>query len=162
MLLEFAEQYPGMFTRKALAARKASELQDTEQAWTYASDAFEARPGSFKALGAQLTAHSAYYDKNVAPIRHKVFAHAGGLTREERERLFTDIRVRDMESLLVFPLQVHRALWNLYHNGRPPDLPTVDTLLPDILGKGQGATLEHVYAAREMAGFLRRFQLEEQ
>jgi hypothetical protein len=105
-----------------------------------------------------LNRHTADYRDRVEPIRHKVYAHAGKITRDERDRLFTGVKVRELERLTVFPLRLDRALSMLFENGLEPALGDPVTIIGEVLRnspeKGQ-STWEHYQQAGDAALFLR-------
>jgi hypothetical protein len=166
-LLRYAEDYRGIFSKGALAARKMRAGLSSEDAKEYASDCYELRPGGLAPLRAEFAKRRALYKDKVAPIRHKVFAHAGKLNREQRDALFTSLFKRSLEDLVVFTLRLERALWQLYHNGIEPSLADAPSNIGDVMKALPAtgvATWEHLHAAKETQAFmdwLRRGPLDE-
>jgi hypothetical protein len=69
--------------------------------------------------------------------------------------------VRTLERLAVFPLQLHRALGGLYHNGQKPELGAVPTLVTDVLKAipPDGTNnWEHLDATKSAAEFVEWFR----
>jgi hypothetical protein len=161
-LLEYAETYPGIFSRKALEARRIGAGNDPQAVEVLVSRAFEPTPDSFRPLRGELDRHQQFFNDYVAPIRDNVFAHTGQLQRSERDELFANLRVHHLEELLVFPLRMHRALWELYHNGREPVLEDAPRRIAEVLASLQGpsSNWEHQEFVEDTATFLRRLRLE--
>ena len=110
-------------------------------AHAYASEAFEPRAAAFKPLRDAFDEHRALYVAKVQPIRHQVFAHAGRIAREERDALFSDLFVRELEGLVVFPLRLASAFFRLYHDGIEPVLAdNVPTVITDVSLPHRGST----------------------
>ena len=166
-LLRYAENYRGIFSAQALAVRKVKAGLSPEDAKKYAADRYELRAGGLGHLRAELATRQALYRDKVAPIRHKVFAHAGKLNRDQRDALFTALFKRSLEDLVVFTLRLERALWQLYHNGIEPTLADAPSNIRDVVDAlpAPGVTTwEHLHAAREAQAFLewlRRGPLDE-
>jgi len=86
-----------------------------------------------------------------------VFAHKSKLTHEARDELFTRLPMRELESLVVFPVQLHRVLWGLYHNGVAPQLESLPSNISDVmknLPADRVNTWEHLHVARAASDFL--------
>jgi AbiU2 len=147
-LVDHVITYPGIFSRTALAARKSAE---------YASDRFEPTEADLIPLRAALVEHTALYDATVGPIRDKVFAHAGNITRAEMYELFQNVPRAKYEKLSIFPLDLFDTLFQLYYNGEPPDIRTVESDLATLVANPPGEreiTTEPRYAIKETVQFL--------
>lgn len=160
-LLKFASEHRGLFGRDELRRRKQVAGLAPKVAAVYVADAYVPTGADLQKLSSATKALQSEYRESVEPIRHQVFAHAGKLSAEERGELFTKVMVRTLERLVVFPLQLHRALWGLYHNGQKPDLQEAPTVIVDVLRAippDGTSTWEHLHAAKnavEFAGWLR-------
>jgi HEPN superfamily AbiU2-like protein len=156
-LLGFAEKSLGIFRRGALAARKERAGLAQHDAQAYAADAYELRPGGLDDIRRQFEQKRQFFENKVAPIRHQVYAHAGKLNGKELDQLFNGLPMRALEDLIVFPLRLERAMFNLYHNGRAPALEAVPSLIHDVLKAEPNSwvrTWEHSHAAANAAAFL--------
>jgi hypothetical protein len=156
-LLNFAEEHPGIFRKAALEARKRKAGAPPDVARERAAEAYELRRGALMPIREEFRKRQEFYRQKVAPIRHKVFAHAAMLDREEREKLFTDLFRRPLEDLVVFSLRLHRALSKLYHDGREPVLDDAPSNIGDVmkaLPAPRTTTWEHLHTARDTAAFL--------
>jgi hypothetical protein len=116
-----------------------------------------------KPLRKALDKHRTYYNDAVGPIRHNVFAHAGGATREERDAMFAQLPIRKLEKLAVFPLRLHDALWNLYTNGMRPTMRKAPTNVVKIADAGLAKNVnswEHLHTVRDTVAFLKALRLD--
>ena len=155
-LLKHADKWQGIFSREMLERRKVRAGTDRAKAKSYAAKAYELRAGGLDALQAALAEKQAFYKKRVDPIRDQVFAHRQRSV--DRDKLFSDLMRRDMEKLFVFPLQLHRALFDLYYDGREPVLDPVPTTIGHVLRNlpphGSSGWREHLHAAKSANDFL--------
>jgi hypothetical protein len=158
-LIIHARSHLEFFTRPALAARKVETANLSQSdADVFASDAHEATDDDFAALRAEFDKNLAIYRAQTKPVRHQVYAHAGGLSPNDEYALLQEVMGRDMESLAVFPLQLYAALWQLYYNGYAPQLPAdAPTKIEEVLEGLPGNVItwaHHGYVARDVAAFV--------
>jgi len=66
--------------------------------------------------------YSKLYNENYRKIRNKIYAHQEFSKPEQRERLFKNTNIKEIEKILIFLKKLHIALWELYNNGRKPKL----------------------------------------
>ena len=155
-LVKHADKWRGIFSRKELEARKVRAGMDPAAAKSYAAAAYELRSGGLNALQAALAEKEAFYKERIDPIRDKIFAHHQRSV--DRDKLFSDLGLREMEKVFVFPLQLHRALFALYYDGREPVLEPVPTTIADVLRnvppQGSSGWREHLHAAKSASDFL--------
>jgi hypothetical protein len=68
--------------------------------------------------------------------------------------MFTKVFIRELEQMVVFPLALHRALFQLYFNGSAPTLDSPPMIVPDILralpGNGT-SSWEHLHVVKDAA-----------
>ena len=156
-LLDFAEKYCGIFSRGAFKARQVRIGLGLDVARASAAKAFELRPGGLAELRQQFEARQRVFEDKVASIRHEVYAHAGMLTIEDREAMFTGLPLRDFEDLVVFPLRVERTLFQLYYNGVEPLLDPAPSLITEVIKSlpARGvSSWEHLHVAANVVAFL--------
>lgn len=156
-LLDFLGTYPGLFRPSALEERKLRAGMSTDQAREFVSDAASLTPGRLADIREEFERYRSLYESNVQPIRHAVFAHAGRISREERDALFTKVFTRELERMVVFPLRLHRALFQLYRNGREPFLESPPTVITDVLADLPGdstSSWEHLHATKNAAAIV--------
>lgn len=156
-LLRFAETNLGIFKRSFLEKRTVRAGLSESQATVYASEAYELPRGGLTSLRVELDANRQFYVNRIQPIRHNVIAHAGRLTKEDRDDLFKKLFIRELESVAVFPLRLYEALYKLYFDGREPQLDDVPTSVVEVLKAGAPphvSTWEHRHVAATVENFL--------
>ena len=156
-LLRFAERNIGIFRREFIERRKIRSGAAKDIAKVYASKAYELPRDGLTSLRTEFIAKQRFYVEHIQPIRHEVFAHAGRLTNEEREKLFSNLFIRELESVAVFPLRLYETFFKLYHDSQEPQLDDVPTSIVEILEGGAGgpiAMLEHQHVAATAENFL--------
>ena len=157
-LLKFVRNYRGIFSETALANRKMASGLPSDDATRFAQEAEGLEERDVAKVIDEAAAFQAYYERKVRPIRHQVFAHAGALTANEREELFAHLDLRQYQELVLFPLRLHRALRELYHNGQrltlecPPT--TLDEVLANLPSDGP-ATWEHLHVASRVSAMMK-------
>jgi len=156
-LLLLAEKNIGIFRRPAIERRQVRSGMAKDAAKVYASKAYELPRDGLTALRTEFEAKRQFYVDHIQPIRHNVIAHAGRLSNEERNELFSNLFVRELESVAVFPLCLYETFFKLYHNSQEPELDDVPTSIVEILKGGAGgpiSTLEHQRVAATVENFL--------
>ena len=156
-MLRFAEDRPGIFSRNSRQDRKIRCGLTKGDAAAYVEDAFEPRQNGFAELRRRLDEMRDLYEGSAEQIRHRVFAHAGQLTIDERDELFENLTIRSFERLVVFPLQLWDAVFNLYWNGCEPVVRDAPTLVSEVIAAGVPEnvnTWEHQHAAASTMAFL--------
>lgn len=156
-LLAFAAKNVGMFRPEALKARRVRAGSTIEAAAEFARGTADIRTGGLDHLRAEFDHARSIYDAKIAPIRHDVYAHAGNITADERNKLFDGLMKREFETAAVLPLRLHRALAYLFSDGLEPTLSSVTTNIADVVKELPGAntsTWEHLHAAADVRAFL--------
>lgn len=156
-LLRFAEKHIGIFGRSFIERRQIRSGMAKDDAKVYASEAYELQRDGLASLRTEFDTKRQFYVEHIQPIRHNVIAHAGLLTNEVRDELFSKLLVRELESVAVFPLRLYETFFKLYHDGQEPQLEDVPTSIVEILKGGAGAstsTLEHQHVAATVENFL--------
>ncbi len=155
-LLEWAQTYPGIFAHDEIRARVHHRGLGAQEAESYASEAYKPIASDFNPLQAALADWTKLYQKQIEPIRHRVVAHRGQITREELTGLFANVPRSDYERLAALPLQLHEILWQLFHNGTKPELAAMPVAVGEILTKPLGKRTtgyEHQYVTRDASAF---------
>jgi hypothetical protein len=62
------------------------------------------------------------YETQYQPIRNKTLAHTEIVDDTELAALYAKTNIRDLERLLILLNRFHKALWELFYNGRRPKL----------------------------------------
>lgn len=156
-LLEFIKKHPGLFKPAALEQRRIRAGMPAEQAQTFVVGASSLTLEDITNLRTEFEHYRLLYESHVQPIRHSVFAHAGRITPQERDALFTKVFIRELEKMVVFPLRLHRALFGLYMNGAAALMESPPTNLIDVLNAVPGnstSTWEHLHVVRDVAAMV--------
>lgn len=142
------------FDRRHLKSRQTAGMMP-EAARTFAQGTWTLKASDLQPIRAEYEHLRRLYKANIEPIRHRVFAHAGKITRQELNELFTKVFLRDLERMVVFPLRLERALSGLYVNGTEPTLESVPTNMVEILNDlpdDATTSWEHFHAIKNAAG----------
>ena len=110
-----------VFAKDALAGRK-KRLNMNAAEWLdeYLNDVYVPRNLDFRELRSRVAKHRRIFVAQVRTVRNKVFAHRGLSEHSEIDAVFGQVNRRDVERLLVFLMQLHEVLWQVYFNGRRP------------------------------------------
>jgi hypothetical protein len=157
-LIEYAETYSGIFSHAAFQTRKTNNGMSPALAAGMVQNEPPFQRAQLQPLRDEFNAMKKIWDEEFKTIRHKVFAHAGRLTRQEIDELFGKALVEKMENLTVFPLRLTASLWDLYTNARSIRPYPVATRIPDVLANVPGnviSNLEHEHAAKTTVEFLK-------
>lgn len=128
-LLKCATDCATIFSRTALFERKRHNLSET-QAREYVSDTFEPTADDFRSLRAEVNKRRKIYVANYRDVRDKLFAHKELSNSEDISALYSKTNVDELKRLFVFLHDLHEALWELFHNGRKPELVDRPFVLP--------------------------------
>jgi hypothetical protein len=158
-VLTYAMKNPGLFTKDAFKKRrqKTDSNFDAAHYLDFFAAIHEARAESFRQAKEELDKWTKFFEDHVEDIRH-MFAHSTGASREEVDRLFESLLLRELEQLVVFPLRLLSALQQLYQNGHEPVLQPMPTHIHEVIAQatdrcGHSAP-EHVYVVQEVASFM--------
>jgi hypothetical protein len=157
-LLEYAENYSGIFSHAAFQTRKINGGMSPAMAAGMVENEPPFQQAQLQPLRDEFNVMKKIWEQEFRPIRHQVFAHAGRLTPQEIDELFGKALVEKMENLTVFPLRLTNSLWERYTNARPIRPYPVATRIPDVLAKVPGkviSNLEHEHAAKTTVEFLK-------
>jgi hypothetical protein len=120
--LREAVQNPRIFSRTALAKRKAQQSSDATRINDYARDAYVPSAADFQRLQRYAQAKRLVYEKAYKKIRHKIFAHSGVVSRQRSDELFAKTNISELQRLVLSLSELHETLWQLYINGRKPTI----------------------------------------
>ena len=95
--------------------------------------------------------HRATYETQLKQIRNQHVAHTDVVDPNARWEMFQKTRIADFENLISFLNQLRDEIWQLYHNGRRPELDpathTVEALVAkNILELRDNRNDEHIVA----------------
>jgi hypothetical protein len=157
-LLGYVQKYRGIFSEAALANRKKASGLPAEDAVRFAQEAEGFKNDDLEKVIEESQKFQDYYENRVRPIRHQVFAHAGAFAPEDRDELFAQLDLQRYQALVLFPLRLHRALRELYHNGRRLTLESIPTTIDEVMANlpGQGpGTWEHLHVSERVLAVMK-------
>lgn len=122
-VLRIAQENGQVFSKAALA-RRLGGIDPRGSQWVdeFVQDAYEPTPKDFRRLRAYVRKWRRIYEANYRDVRHKFFAHKETADEAEVAELFRKGTNRELQQMLRFLGQLHRALWQLFFNGRRPVL----------------------------------------
>jgi hypothetical protein len=119
-----------MFSRPALELRKQlTGAISRQEAKEYVSTAYELTAQDVRDIRKKVASWRKIYEARYRGIRHGVFAHKG-LSKTGTNALMKLTNVEEMKAMFGFLHKLHDALWELYKNGRKPDLRTRNFVMP--------------------------------
>jgi hypothetical protein len=119
------------FTRAGLLQRKIAERLDPAFAADYVKDKHDLTSDDIRGMRKAVAHWRAIYEARYREIRHGVFAHKG-LNRADATLLMEQTNIEEMKEMFGFMHALHAALWELYFNGRKPDLTPTTFVLPPV------------------------------
>lgn len=119
-LLREATLHPGIFSRTALAKRKAKQSPGATWINGYVAGAYVPAKSDFRRLQGYARKKRSVYEKAYEKIRHKIFAHSGIASKQKSDALFSKTNIRELQRLVLSLTELHEALWQLYVNGIKP------------------------------------------
>ena len=120
VLIRHAQGDQMMFSSAALARRKQGTAP-VPPPWLaeFIQAVREPKVHTFRALRAEIARHRAIYETRYREIRHKVVAHSEVVDDSSVAALFAKTNLVELQRLVVFPLRVYAAFWQMYYNGGP-------------------------------------------
>jgi hypothetical protein len=116
-LLHLAETHLDIFSKAALEKRK--RLHAGEWTQDFMRDAYVPTPRDFKGLQRYADRQRTIYKNKYKVLRDRFFAHRD---RADVTGFFAKTSIPELEQLLRFLSRLHDALWELFTNGRKPNL----------------------------------------
>jgi len=121
-LLTATVAHPEFFSKQALTLRKSGGGPKPEWLDAYVVDVCEPQPSDLRNLKRALAPYRKKYDRVYDDIRDQVFAHKILREREHVSDLFSRTQINEIDDILYFLYDLMEALWNLFQNGRRPEL----------------------------------------
>jgi hypothetical protein len=112
-----------VFSKDALALRKRIASDNADE-WLAAFMERASAPAiaDFKRLSRLVKKYRKIYDTQYHVIRNKTLAHTEIVDGAELAALYAKTNIRNLERLPIFLNTFHKALWELFYNGRRPRL----------------------------------------
>ena len=112
-----------VFSRASLSARKASAgFADVARLQQYVASAHVLDLSDIQRVRRAIARRRLVYDRAIMPVRHQYLAHRQAHGHASVQNLYGKGKVKEMWQLSCFLYHLHQSLWNLYHNGRKPEL----------------------------------------
>jgi hypothetical protein len=125
-LIDNTIKYVGLFSKSALRERKraTSSMDGKDPAWldNYMATAWEPTRKDLEELRDAHAPHAQKFNETYQPIRHIHFAHRGKASAEDIYELFGRTQIDDATEMLRFLYTLVFEIWEIYLNGRKPDL----------------------------------------
>lgn len=147
-ILRMAQRNSSMFSKSALGRRKTgTSSSPPEWLGDYLRQAHEAAPDDFRRLRAHVRKWRSVYDAKCRDIRRKIHAHKEIVDQSKVHALYSNVRIREIEHMLVFLKKLQLALWELFHNGRKPVLRPMPYAGSRMLkgARSSSRSMEHVH-----------------
>jgi len=122
-VIKLAQDNPILFNKDSLAERKR-KASDNADEWLdeFSKNVYEPTPDDFRRLRKSVNKYRGIYNEKYRGIRHSIYAHKLVSKRSEVESLCANTNYSELQSISIFLNKIYRVLWELYHNGRKPDL----------------------------------------
>jgi hypothetical protein len=125
-LIDNTIEHVGFFSKSALHERKraGSSRDGKDPDWLdhYIASAWEPTRKDLEELRDALAPYAEKFSKTYQPIRHIHFAHRGKASAEDIYELFGKTQIADATEMLRFLYTFMFEIWEIYLNGRKPDL----------------------------------------
>jgi hypothetical protein len=108
-----------LFSKAALGRRKqASSANAHEWISEFLQGVHEPSADDFRKLRKRVAKWRGIYEANYRDVRNQIFAHKQAAEQPEMTLLFSKGTNREMQQLIAFLGTLHKALWELFFNGR--------------------------------------------
>lgn len=110
------------FSKERLRERKIAHQNGVEPNWLdqYIEEADVIKVGDFQKLRGELSKYRKIFEKNFRPIRHKLFAHTDKGQMCNRDELWQQTNIGELESILWILHDLKVTLFDAYVNGIQP------------------------------------------
>ncbi|HFE43887.1 MAG TPA: transposase [Nannocystis exedens] len=154
-LVKLVESDLTVFGRAELAVRKreGSSLNPARLA-EYLDAAYYPTQADVRWLKEKEKRYRAIYDRAIRPVRNKYLAHRVRIAPEEVASLYEAGLVRELWHLSASLLELHHALWQLYHNGKKPRLRPVRYSPKAMFDGERYPSGEHEHVVEEVKAFV--------
>jgi AbiU2 len=129
-----------LFTRAGLDQRKIADGLAATVAAEYVKGKYDLTTDDVRGMRKAVAHWRGIYEARYRDIRHGAFAHKG-LSRADTDLLMAKTNIEEMKSMFGFLHSLHLSLWELYFNGRKPDLTPATFVMPP-LARHAGASLK--------------------
>ena len=151
-LITSMESDLSVFSTKALSSRKYSAgLKDPAKLREYVSEAYVPTAKDIQRIRRAVQRRRLVYERAFMHVRHRYLAHRQAHGSTNVQGLYSKGKVKEMWQLSCFLHHLYIQLWQLYHNGRKPDLRVKSRYSPKIIYDKPGSSSEpHERAVRDV------------
>jgi AbiU2 len=122
------------FSPHALAARKRSAgFSDEARLKKYTDEAYVPTLEDIQRIRRSVERRRLFYNRAIMPVRHRYLAHRQTHETSQVNELYGKGKVKEMWQVAIYLYHLHQELWNLYHNGRKPNLRVRSRYSPKIM-----------------------------
>lgn len=122
-LLFTLEENLNLFSKASLSERKKKDgFVDKERLAEYVHGAHRFSRSDLRTIQRSVERHRAIYEKAIKLVRHQHLAHRNTFASADTQSLYARGKVKDFWRLSAYLLNLHEGLWNLFQNGRKPNL----------------------------------------
>jgi hypothetical protein len=158
-LLQIAESNRDIFSVDSFAERRRRGSSNADE-WLgeYLNHVYVPTDKDFIRLKGYVAKRRKIYRHNYRDIRNKFFAHKEISAEGDVLFLFEKTNIGELQKLLIFLIQLHETLWQLYHNGRKPIFQPIRYSVKSILEQPSPDHRNHALPERishEIESFLK-------
>lgn len=120
--LKFCEDHIAVFSREALKERCKNRFADKRELEVYVQNAYIPTERDFHKIGRLLRNRRKKYQRHYETIRNKIYAHSELTSKVDIDQAFKNIKVGELEDILLFLQRLNSAIRMLFINGHKPAL----------------------------------------
>lgn len=126
-VIEYCRENISEFSKASLKARKLEASDDAEE-WIndYLANAYEPTAEDFDALARVVRQNSKRMRSIYTTVASTIFAHAVHVDYPVVEEIMKDLNFSEMEKGLDSIWHAYNQIWQMYENGRKPELDVVE------------------------------------
>lgn len=143
----------GSLSKAGLEQRRIAQGIDSKEAAAYVADKYDLTPTDVRDMRKAVAKWRKVYEIRYREIRHKIFAHKG-VSRADADALMANTNIDEVKELLGFLHSLYASLWQLYINGREPDLTPARFIIPPATGFHSNSCKPGELVYRESADLL--------
>jgi len=158
-LVKSVENNLELFGRDKLAERKR-EGRSRNPPWLvkYLDAAYYPTQADVRWLKGKEKRYRTIYDRAIRPVRNKYLAHRVRIDAKEVASLYGGGLVRELWHLSASLLELHTALWQLYHNGKKPRLRPIRYSPKAMFDGERHPSGEHERIVEEIKAFVQQME----
>lgn len=122
-LIRIAQEDANLFSADSLRARKIADSTNSQQ-WIahYMTSTYVPVARDFRRMRRYVKKYRAVYVDRFRDARNLVYAHTAVIDKAGKDAIFSKADVLVFLRVLMFLSCLHSSLWEMFHNGRKPQL----------------------------------------